>query len=203
MALYVYPKGDFIVLDDGGGVFMYQLHFTELAIDRLFGQIRFLHRRDTTELYPIASEEYSQILDEAGTPYSIVSEPDFLANLRAILPKSTAPSADPAVLTILNSTYERINAIHNGLATDTPQTIAQTSRTAGGYTAQAPTSNKCRKIQIIATAGTFTVGGITYPINTVNGIIDTFEAEATAATTLADITYTVNAASTAIEIIQY
>lgn len=203
-SLYVFPKGDYIVLNDAGGVFLYQLHFSELSIDRtVAGEIAFTHRRDATAIYPIASAPFAEVLDESGTPYSTIDEEDFLVQFRAALPSCASPSADPAVLSVLSSTYERVNAIHAGLAPATPQVVAMTTRSAGSFTAQAPTSNSCRKVQLIALTGTFSVGGVSYPITTANGIIDSFQAEATSAARLSDISYVVNASSTVLEIIQY
>lgn len=203
-SLYVFPKGDYIVLNDAGGVFLYQLHFSELSMDRtVAGEIAFTHRRDATAIYPIASAPFDEVLDEGGTPYSTIDEEDFLVQFRDAMPRASSPSADPAVLSVLSSTYERVNAIYDGLAPATAQVIEQTTRSAGSYTAEAPTANSCRKVQLIALTGTFSVGGVSYPITTANGVVDAFQAEATSAAKLSDISYTVDASSSVLEIIQY
>lgn len=178
--LYVFPVGEYIVIRDNGNVFKAQIHYSELSIERTSaGEIGFVHRRDTDAQYPIQSAAWNDIVDEAGAPYSVVDEDDFLTQFSSVLPTSGG-----------------------GSTVSTAQQVEQNIRTTGDYTAASGSANQCVRIQIIALTGTFEVNGITYPITTANGVIDDFLVQATSGK-LQDIAYAVNAASSVLEIIQY
>lgn len=257
--LYVFPVGDYIVFRDAGNVFLYEVHFSEMSLSRtLSGEIGFMHRRDAETNYPIEAATWSDVVDESGTPYSVVNEDDFLVQFNAVLPTSggggSVTIANPVsqiqerlmydpdvnytfreksvydpITNIATRTYttidgstpyaptnpdglqgdtyflrridERDNDFNAALGAGQPQYIYQDVKSAGNYSAS--TLNEVRKLQLIALTGTFSVSGITYPITTVNGVIDSFAVEATTAATLGQIDYTVDAASTVLEIIQY
>lgn len=87
----VYVEGDYINFRDSAGVFVQAIHYSEFSYFNDNATIQFIHRRDTAQLYPITSVEYTEVCDEAGTPYVAPSDTldDFLTIFAALLPTAT------------------------------------------------------------------------------------------------------------------
>ena len=91
--LYVFPvpNTEFIQFNDQNNDYITSIHYSELS----FGldnnsNVQFSHRRESAQLFPIQAAPFAEVLDEAGTPYSAVSLPAFVAAFTAALPLSGA-----------------------------------------------------------------------------------------------------------------
>jgi len=93
--LYVFPVAntEFIQFNDQNNDYITSIHYSELS----FGldnnsNVQFSHRRESAQLFPIQAAPFAEVLNEAGTPYSAVSLPAFVAAFTAALPLSGAAS---------------------------------------------------------------------------------------------------------------
>jgi len=91
--LYVFPVAntEFVQFNDQNNDYITSIHYSELS----FGldnnsNVQFSHRRESAQLFPIKAAPFAEVLNEAGTPYSAVSLPAFVAAFTAALPLSGA-----------------------------------------------------------------------------------------------------------------
>lgn len=155
MAITVYPEGDFIVFKDTGGVVIETAQYSQIRWVRTSdGNIAFENIAD--EFRVIATAPVGEILDELAVPYGATIDL-FNAAFTAVLPQTGEGGSDvSAIATRLSATFA----------------VTQTLRSvAGAYEA----SVGIKRLTLIAgVGGSFTVGAITYPFATANGVVDSF-----------------------------
>jgi hypothetical protein len=148
--------------------------------------------RTLTVFDPVTNAPTRSFFELDGvTPY--LADPADIVPLSALMPEITVD---------VDNIQADIAAIRNGLnmnaANTNYQQLSAKNRAAGTFVIPAG----ARKIQIIATLGTFLAGGITYPFATAGGgLVESYNSEATPGRRLNTLTYTVNPGSTAIEFI--
>lgn len=181
MAIRVYRESDFIVFKEIGGAFNTTAHYSNIRWERTLD--------DTIAFYNTAQNErvitaapVDEIVDETDTPYGADFDA-FNTAFAAVLPQQGGG-------TTLDDLLAAVDEINTQIST--PITVTHTLRT--GLSSYETPAN-ARRVQIIALAGgAFTVGGVSYPITTANGVIDAFEV-GNGISPISAISYTVTAAN--------
>ena len=185
--LYVFPVGEYIQFRDQNDIFLATVHYTELSFSLdAFGNVQFLHRRESLQTFPIRSAPFAEVVNVGGTPYSVVDLDTFVAVFTAALPVGSGSSG---------------SNLNDALKIAVAKTLTNTVRGAGSYSV--PAAAEATRVTIIAlAASTFSYGGVTYPLSTAgSGTVVDLDIRAGVGRVLDTVAYTV-LTGTVLEIVE-
>lgn len=183
--IYAYIEAGYAVFANAANEIQNIIAATELAIARdPENNVYFIHKRD-----PIAFSVASMMPVAVAPTHIAAAQPNEILNKAGVQYTGTTSFEDFwAAWVLANPTYTNEATIDIDARLSATLTPTHTTRT----TASAfETPVGARTVRLIALAGaSFTVGGVSYPVTTANGVIDEFAA-GNGINPLAAITYTV------------